>query len=120
MKTIFKLLCIPCIFCLMSFQYNWDSEDYEFTYILDNFQDSYIICNVICSMEHTIKPEHIEIIIQDCVEELKKHYDMTMWLSEQNYVAKGHLESEIYEKVKKQYPNFNFKIDRISFLHVFI
>ena len=69
MKTIFKLLCIPCIFCLMSFQYNWDSEDYEFTYVLDNFQDSYIICNVICSMEHTVKAEHIEIIIQDCVEE---------------------------------------------------
>lgn len=52
-------------------------------------------------MEHTIKPEYIEIIIQDCVEELKKHYDMTIWLSDRNYIVKGHLKSEIYEKVKK-------------------
>ena len=86
----------------MSFKYIWNEGECEFTYVLDNFQDSYIICNVICSMEYTVKAEHIEIIIQDCVEELKKHYDMTMWLSDRNYIAKGHLESEIYEKVKKQ------------------
>ena len=120
MKTIIKLLCIPCIFCLMSFQYNWNHNECEFTYVLDNFQDSYIICNVICSMEYTAKINHIDIIIQDCVKELKKHYDMTMWLSDQNYIAKEHLESEIYEKVKKQYPNLKFKIDRISFLLIFI